>query len=163
MFPRQLDGRFHAVRQNDELSILIVSCLTNRYTLASFIGWSSFKAVRALNTGVDKDREPEPRRFPMLLQDHPLVSHSSVPSWPPAWTWVAGSDNQHPKGEIGILKAVAKSNIEPAVDVSYISITKVHPYIGCLPCDHAFCGQLVKVLEANRNKPIAEIGGLDLA
>jgi hypothetical protein len=68
MFPRQLDGRFHAVRQNDELSILIVSCLTNRYTLASFIGWSSFKAVRALNAGVDKDREPEPRRFPMLLQ-----------------------------------------------------------------------------------------------
>jgi hypothetical protein len=99
----------------------------------------------------------------MLLRDHPLVSHGSVSSWPPAWTWVAGSDNKHPRGEIGILKPVAKSNIEPA-DRCFLYIDyEGSSYIGCLPCDHAFCGQLMEVLEANRNKSIAEIGSLDLA
>ena len=99
----------------------------------------------------------------MLLRDHPLVSHGSVPRWPPTSTRVARSDNQHPKGEIGILKAVAKSNIEPA-DRCFLYIDyEGSSYIGCLPCDHAFCAQLVEVLEANRNKPIAEIGSLDLA
>jgi hypothetical protein len=62
----------------------------------------------------------------MLLRDHPLVSNGTVSSWPPAWRWVGGSDNQHPRGEIGILKAVAKSNINPLIDVSCISITKAH-------------------------------------
>jgi hypothetical protein len=98
----------------------------------------------------------------MLLRDHPLLSYRDAPSWPPKWTWVAGSDNQHPRGEIGVLKAVAKSNIEPA-DRFFVYIDyEGSSYIGCLPCDHAFCDQLLKVLEANRNKTIAEIGGLDL-
>jgi hypothetical protein len=98
----------------------------------------------------------------MLLRDHPLLSYHDTPSWPPAWTWVAGPANQHQCGEIGILKAVARSNIEPT-DRCFLYIDyEGSSYIGCLPCDHAFCGQLVEVLEANRNKPIADIGSLDL-
>jgi hypothetical protein len=126
MFPRQLDGRFHAVRQNDELSILIVSCLTNRYTLASFIGWSSFKAFRASNAGVDKDRKPEPRRFPMLLRDHPQMTYKGFRGWPPAWIWTCGGENNHVRGEVGILRQVVLSNINPQTDVSYTSIMKYH-------------------------------------
>ena len=49
-----------------------------------------------------------------LLRDHPLLNHRGVPSWPPTWTWVGGSENKHPRGEIGILRAVEKSKIQPA-------------------------------------------------
>jgi hypothetical protein len=107
--------------------------------------------------------EPKTKEVEMLLRDHPLVSNGSVSSWPPAWTWVAGSDNQHPKGEIGILKAVAKSNVEP-VNRCYLYIDyNGASYVGCVSCDHVFCAHLVEVLKANRNRPIAEIGGLDLS
>jgi hypothetical protein len=98
----------------------------------------------------------------MVLRDHPLLSYRSVSSWPPAWTWVAGLDNQHPRGEIGILKAVAKSNFEPANRCFLYIDYEGSSYIGCLPCDHALCAHLVKVLEANRNRPISEIGSIDL-
>jgi hypothetical protein len=99
----------------------------------------------------------------MLLRNHPLVSKGTVSSWPPAWTCVAGSGDEHPQGEIGILRAVAKSNIEPANRCFLYIDHEGSSYIGCLMCgDHAFCSQLVKVLEANRNKTIADIGSLDI-
>jgi len=50
----------------------------------------------------------------MLLRDHPLFNHRGVRSWPPAWTWVFGLDNKHPIGEIGFLRDVRRSNIQPA-------------------------------------------------
>jgi hypothetical protein len=34
-------------------------------------------------------------------------------SWPAAWLWTIGYDNTHPLGELGILKAVLRSHIEP--------------------------------------------------
>jgi hypothetical protein len=100
----------------------------------------------------------------MLLRNHPLVSQGTVSSWPPTWRWVAGSDDQHPQGEIGILKAVSRSDIGPTSSRCFLYIDhEGSSYIGCLICgDHAFCNQLVKVLEANRNKTIADIGSLDL-
>jgi len=37
-------------------------------------------------------------------------------------------------------------------------------YIGCLLCsDHVFCSQIVRLLEANLNKTIAQIGSLDIS
>ena len=57
----------------------------------------------------------------MLLRNHPLISYSGAPSWPPAWTWTGGLDN------------------------------------------NAFCRQVVELLLANRNRPIVEIGNLDVS
>jgi hypothetical protein len=42
----------------------------------------------------------------MLLRDHPLMSYNGMPSWPPAWTWIGGVENDHPRGEVGILEAI---------------------------------------------------------
>ena len=100
----------------------------------------------------------------LLLRDHPLFSHRGIPSWPPVWTWVSGSDNKRPKGEIGILKDVTPSNIEPA-DKCFLYIDhEGSSYVGCLLIDDtAFCREIVELLLANRNLPIAEIGSLDLS
>ena len=100
----------------------------------------------------------------MLLREHLLLNHRGVPSWPPAWTWVAGLDNKHPRGEIGTLRDVHRSNIEPA-DKCFIYIDfEGASYIGCLLIDNtAFCRQIVELLMANRNSSIAEIGSLDLS
>ena len=100
----------------------------------------------------------------MLLRDHPLFNHRRVPSWPPTWTWVAGTDNKQPKGEIGILRDVYRSKIEPADRCFLYMDSDGASYIGCLLIDDtAFCRQIVEVLLANRNKMIADIGSLDLS
>lgn len=62
----------------------------------------------------------------MLLRNHPLISYSGAPSWPPAWTWTGGLDNKHVEGEIGILRDVLPSNIEPADRCSYTSTMEKH-------------------------------------
>ena len=100
----------------------------------------------------------------MVLRDHPLLNHSGIPSWPPVWTWVSGADNERPEGEIGILRDVVPSNIEPA-DRCFIHVEiDEASYMGCLLIDDtAFCRQVVDLLLANRNRPISEIGSLDLA
>ena len=100
----------------------------------------------------------------MLLRDHPLLRYRGVPSWPPTWTWVGGSDNQKPRGEIGILKAVEKSNIQPA-DRCFLYIEhEGAAYIGCLLCtENGFCAQIVKLLKKCCNRSIADIGSLDLS
>jgi hypothetical protein len=37
-------------------------------------------------------------------------------------------------------------------------------YIGCLLCsEHVFCSQIVRILEANLNKTIAQIGSMDIS
>lgn len=100
----------------------------------------------------------------MLLRDHPLMRYRGVPSWPPVWTWVSGAANKRPEGEIGILRDVVPSNIEPA-DRCFIHVEiDEASYMGCLLIDDtAFCRQVVDLLLANRNRPISEIGSLDLA
>jgi hypothetical protein len=100
----------------------------------------------------------------MLLRDHPLMQYHGVPNWPPALTWTDGPENRHPRGEIGILKEVALTKITPA-DRCYLYIDyEGSEYIGCLLIDDpAFCSQIVKLLQGYCNRPIAEIGSIDLA
>src|ERR671925_1498067 len=49
----------------------------------------------------------------MLLREHPLMMYKGNRSWPPVWLWTAGYDTSEPRGEVGILKAVLRSHIEP--------------------------------------------------
>src|SRR5262245_33614828 len=63
----------------------------------------------------------------MLLRCHPLFSYHGMHSWPPTWTWIAGVDNKHPKGEIGILRRVQESKVQPSnIDASYTWISMTH-------------------------------------
>jgi len=100
----------------------------------------------------------------MLLRDHPFFRYRTVPSWPPVWTWTGGLEKNRPQGEIGILRRVELSNVLPA-DRCFIYIEhEGSSYIGCLLFDdEAFCRHMVKLLEGYLNRPIAEIGSLDLS
>jgi hypothetical protein len=105
----------------------------------------------------------------MLLRDHPLMSRHGVPNWPPVWTWVNGTEvdgpeNKFPRGEIGILRWVGLSALQPP-DRCYLYIDhEQSSYLGCLLFDdRAFCRYVAKLLESYCNRPIAEIGSLDLS
>jgi hypothetical protein len=60
------------------------------------------------------------------------MSRYGVPNWPPVWTWVDGLENTLPKGEVGILKWVGLSGIEP-IDRCYLYMNhEGSSYLGCL-------------------------------
>jgi hypothetical protein len=100
---------------------------------------------------------------PMWLRNHPLMSYRSVPSWPPLWLWRAGNDTTNPKGEVGILKDVIPSTIEPYDRCFLVMQHRGAEYIGALLLsDTAFCREIFGVLVHNRGKPIQEIGSVNL-
>lgn len=100
----------------------------------------------------------------MLLRDHPLLKYKSLRSWPPRWLWRAGNDTTHPKGEIGILKDVIPSTIEPYDRCFLVVDHRGAEYIGALlVSDTAFCREIFGVLVQNRGKTIKEIGDIDLS
>ena len=100
----------------------------------------------------------------MLLRDHPLMFRRGVRNWPPVWTWINGQEDKRPRGEIGTLKAATLTKLNPA-NCCYLYINHERAeYVGCLLFDdHAFCSQVVKLLDGCRNRPIADIGSLDLS
>ena len=75
-----------------------------------------------------------------------------------------GGSNKDPRGEVGILRRVEKSKVLPA-DRCFLHIDyEGSSYVGCLLCsDHAFCLEIVRIMEANLNKTIAHIGSLDIS
>ena len=101
----------------------------------------------------------------MALRNHPLLNFASVPSWPPIWTFTGGLENkQQPRREeIGILKEVTISNVQPA-DRCFLYIEhEGSSYVGCLLIeDQVFCAQIVTLLQV-MNRPVAEIGSLDVS
>jgi len=113
---------------------------------------------------IDRNAEHSTRSTPMLLRDHPLMRYRGVPSWPPAWIWTGGREHKYPKGEIGVLRRVAQSDIQPSNRCFLFIDHEESTYIGDLTVDdHAFCAQIVRFLQEHcYNRPIAEIGGLEL-
>jgi hypothetical protein len=100
----------------------------------------------------------------MLLRNHPLMRYRGLSNWPPAWLWIDGVENKHPRGEIGILTSVEVSNVPPANRCFLCIDYEGSSYMGCLLFDdRAFCGQIVTLLRGYLNRPIAEIGSLDLS
>jgi hypothetical protein len=99
----------------------------------------------------------------MLLRNYPLMSYKGVPSWPPDWIWTDGLEDKRPKGEIGVFRRVVQSNIQPSNRCFLFIDYEESSYIGCLTVDDSiFCDQITKLLQAHCNRPIAEIGGLEL-
>ena len=101
----------------------------------------------------------------MVLRKHPLFNYRGLPSWPPVWTFTGGLKNKRPRRqEIGILTEVTISNVQSA-DRCFLHIKhEGSSYVGCLLIeDQAFCAQTVRLLQGQLNRPIAEIGSLDLA
>jgi hypothetical protein len=92
------------------------------------------------------------------------MSYKGNRSWPPTWTWTGGLKDKKPSGEIGILWQVVPSNAVPA-DRCFIHMHhEGSSYIGCLMIDDTtFCSQIMKLLQDCCNRPIVEIGGLELS
>jgi hypothetical protein len=100
----------------------------------------------------------------MQLREHPLMNYRGLNNWPPAWTWRGGGDNGHPKGEVGILRDVLLSNVQPNSRVFLIMQHEDQEYIGCLLfSDEAVCAQMYDVLKGQCGRTFEEIGSLDLS
>ena len=100
----------------------------------------------------------------MLLRDHPLMTYKGNRSWPPAWLWTAGYDNTYPRGEVGILKGVLRSRIQPH-DRCFLTMEHCGAeYLGALLLnDPAFCRQIFDLLRAHIGETVEEIGRIDLS
>jgi hypothetical protein len=99
-----------------------------------------------------------------MLRAHPLMSYKGLSNWPPAWLWIDGSENKCPRGEIGILKAVELANVLSATRCFLHIDHEGSLYMGCLLFDDEIvCAQITKILQGCCNRPIAEIGSLDLS
>jgi hypothetical protein len=99
----------------------------------------------------------------MLLRDHPLMCYRGVPSWPPTCLWRSGNETTNPKGEVGILRDVIPSTIEPYDRCFLIMEHRGAEYIGALLLSNtAFCREIFGVLVQNRDKTIQEIGYINL-
>jgi hypothetical protein len=100
----------------------------------------------------------------MKLRDHPLVSYREAPSWPPIWLWRGGKKLAHPYGEVGILKEVMLSTIQPCSMCFLIMEHKGAEYMGILKLgDRWFCREIHKVLERHCSRPMQEVGDIDLS
>jgi hypothetical protein len=99
----------------------------------------------------------------MLLRDHPLMSCYGIPSWPPTWRLIKGLGAERLTGEIGILTQIAVNKI-PTIHRCFLYMQhEESSYLGCIfIADRAFFGQVVKILEGCLNRPISEIGSIDL-
>ena len=122
------------------------------------------KNCPSLKSRVSGGREPELKRFPMLLRNHPFLITVEFRVGHPAWTWVSGTDRKHPIGEIGILRDVHPFNLEPADRCFLYMDFDGGSYIGCLLIDDiAFSRHITALLQCYFDHPIAEIGSLDLS
>jgi hypothetical protein len=98
----------------------------------------------------------------MELRYHPLMSYHGLNNWPPVWTWRGGQEDIRPKGEIGVLRDVFLSRVEPNLRLFLIMEHEKEEYMGCLLFnDWTFCGQIYELLKAHCGSSIAEIGTLD--
>jgi hypothetical protein len=100
----------------------------------------------------------------MELRSHPLMSYRNGLSWPPIWMWIDGKENQHPRGEVGVLKRVKPYDPGAHLPVCFLWIEhEDSTYLGFLLFDdRSFCQQVTRFLQDHCGSSIEEISGLDL-
>jgi hypothetical protein len=100
----------------------------------------------------------------MRLRAHPLMRYRGISNWPPVWLQTTGSRSAKLEGEIGILKSVGRSQVEPTKRC-YLSIEfEDEFYLGTLLFeDGVFCRQVYQLLQNHVGKSIKEIGDLEVS
>jgi hypothetical protein len=99
----------------------------------------------------------------MKLRDHPLMSCVGMRDWPPAWLWRGGSEDTRPDGEVGLLKEVILSDIDPPTRCFLVIQHMGAEYVGCLPLrDSTFCREIYRVLSESCGHLIHEIGDIEV-
>src|SRR5262245_22657315 len=100
----------------------------------------------------------------MKLRDHPLMSYRGVSNWPPTWVGRSAKRLQQPSGEIGILKNVILSRLEPSGRLYLRIEDEGEEYLGALLFDSQFaCHRAYKLLLSHRGEPVRKIGDTDVA
>ena len=100
----------------------------------------------------------------MKLRDHPLMSCYGIRSWPPTWMLLKGRGPSRLTGEIGILKAIRTNDIPLGRRCFLYMKHEESYYLGCLLFDDiAFSEHITALLQSYCNRPIAEIGSLDIS
>src|SRR5262245_16086889 len=95
------------------------------------------------------------------LRYHPLMSYRGLANWPPVWTWRAGggTEDKKARGEVGVLKEVILSAVEPRSRIFLIIDHENEEYMGCLLfSDLRFCQQIFQLLKDRIGDRIADIG-----
>jgi hypothetical protein len=96
-------------------------------------------------------------------RDHPWLSYKSARSWPPIWIWKRGDKNTRIEGELGILKGVQPSSIEPYRFFLLVMEHDGQEYEGILLFEEAIiCRQVYEVLVQHLGESILQIGDIDL-
>jgi hypothetical protein len=99
----------------------------------------------------------------MLLRDHPFISCYGIKSWPPTWLLLNGPGVSRLTGEIGILKGIRVNDLQSTGRCLLYMQHEESSYLGWLLFhDLAFCTHITELLQSCCNRPIAEIGSLDL-
>jgi hypothetical protein len=101
----------------------------------------------------------------VILRVHPLMSYRGVANWPPAWTWIDGKKKKRrPRGEVGVLKKIGFSEVEPTNRCFLYIEYEGASCIGCLLFDDpSFCREIANLLRGCCGRLVAEIGDLDLS
>jgi hypothetical protein len=100
----------------------------------------------------------------MRLRDDPRISYKGFSSWPPAWVWRGGNRYSQPTGEVGVLKDVKLSSIEPCESCFLIIEHEGQEYVGAVLFeDPLFCRAIYDVLLRHCSRPIREVGDIDLS
>jgi hypothetical protein len=100
----------------------------------------------------------------MKLRDHPLMCSVDMRAWPPTWLWRGGSEDTRPTGEVGLLKDVILSDIDPPTRCFLVMQHMGAEYIGCLSFENSgFCREIYEVLGEHRGNSIDEIGNVDIS
>ena|ERR671914_213338 len=100
----------------------------------------------------------------MKLRDHPRISYKGFLSWPPAWIWRGGDKYSEATGEVGVLKDVMLSRIEPCESCFLIIEHEGQEYVGTLLFeDSLFCREICRLLIEHCGEPIHQIGEINIS
>jgi hypothetical protein len=92
------------------------------------------------------------------------MTYRGLPNWRPVWLWKDGLNKKTVRGEIGVLRTVTTAKNHPSdscvLEIEHEGLL----YVGCLLFDDlAFCGEITKLLRDCCNRPIVDIGSLDVS
>jgi hypothetical protein len=99
----------------------------------------------------------------MELRKHPLMSYRGRPNWPPRWVWLGGKKNERPTGEVGVLKEVSRYSLLSSDGITLVIEYNESAYMGLLLFDDfGFCRKTHELLKTLRDRPIADIGSVEI-